>query len=150
MLQQIVRPHTVPGGSLRNSSINIAPRTGGAVMRGQAPVRLPNLTIATTRARQPAWSTISPTAQLPFLMLMAANMPSQKPTITLAAQVPLAEVVKKVSLTLLVFCVFSLATYGLTGFAIVHPLFGVLLAAAALIFFLIGLLMAKEDRLRDG
>jgi hypothetical protein len=67
-----------------------------------------------------------------------------------AGLIRLPEAVKKVSLTLFVFCLFALATYGLTGFAIVHPFFGILLTAGGAIFFLIGILMAKEDRLRDG
>ncbi|MBI5264607.1 MAG: hypothetical protein HY852_22665 [Bradyrhizobium sp.] len=67
-----------------------------------------------------------------------------------AGLIRLPEVVKKVSLTLLVFFLFSLTTYAMTGFPIVHPFFGILFAAGSAIFFLIGILMARDDRLRDG
>lgn len=62
-------------------------------------------------------------------------------------RVPVATATKKVSLVILAFCLFALGIYLSTGFGIVHPFFAIILGSGSFFFYLIGMLMAKDDKL---
>jgi hypothetical protein len=55
-----------------------------------------------------------------------------------ALSVDVPSVTKTASLTVLITSIYSLITYGLTGFMIIHPFVSVILIAASIMFYLMG------------
>jgi hypothetical protein len=65
-------------------------------------------------------------------------------TMPLHLWVDVPSVIKNASLTVFIACVFSLITYGLTGFIMIHPFVSVLLAAASSIFYWMGEMLYRS------
>jgi len=67
---------------------------------------------------------------------------------TSVPRVEVASVAKTTSLLVLVVCLFSLATVALTGFVIINPLISILISAACLIFYVMGMIIDRNARAR--